>query len=377
MSLLESYKISDEEFNNKFSDWLFEKSITDFSILNGYSILRSFIKQYIGKDLLMDFSDYRYFIQDRRDLIKIIQLWISTFNLSFDDYKIFFENYCKIFLEENSINLKTPFTKVFQSFQDEVINANFIIEKADILIIDLQYIFINSINKKEVRAVAEKNAVKEELKKAIKDKKMADKIKAIAVKEELNSAIKDKKMADKIKAIAVKKELKPRRLFCQNCNIRLNNDNTSYSRKFGVFCEGCFKKHKKETKLKYHQKFPEKVKANRNSYKKRRIERDIPFKILQRLRSRILLVLHGKKKLMSSLNLLGCSPEHLRIHLESQFKEGMTWDNYGIKGWHIDHIVPCASFDFTLIEDQKKCFHYSNLQPLWWLENVIKSDRIL
>ena len=359
MSLLESYKISDEEFSSKFSDWLFEKSIADFTKLNGYSILRPFIKQYLGNDLLMDISDYRYFINDRKNLIKIIQIWISTFNLSFDDYKIFFENYCKKFLEANSENFKTPFSNVVQSFQDEIINANFIIEKADILISELQYIFINSINKKKDSVIADKNPLKQELKESIKDQKRENKIKAIADKN------------------ALKQELKGSRLICQKCNMRLNYDNTTYSRKFGRFCEVCFKINKRETKLKFQKSFPEKVKANRNSYKKRRVERDIPFRILQRLRARILLVLHGKKKLMSSLNLLGCSPEFLKIHLESNFKEGMTWDNYGVKGWHIDHIVPCASFDFTVIEDQKKCFHYTNLQPLWWLENLTKSNRLL
>jgi hypothetical protein len=55
----------------------------------------------------------------------------------------------------------------------------------------------------------------------------------------------------------------------------------------------------------------------------------------------------------------------------------MTWDNYGKKGWHVDYILPCASFDLTKEEEQKKCFHYTNLQPLWWLDNIKKSDKIL
>jgi desulfoferrodoxin (superoxide reductase-like protein) len=63
--------------------------------------------------------------------------------------------------------------------------------------------------------------------------------------------------------------------------------------------------------------------------------------------------------------------------LEKQFKLGMNWDNYGRSGWHIDHIKPCASFDLTKKEEQLKCFHYTNLQPLWARENLIKSDKIL
>jgi hypothetical protein len=56
----------------------------------------------------------------------------------------------------------------------------------------------------------------------------------------------------------------------------------------------------------------------------------------------------------------------------------MNWDNYGfgIDKWNMDHIIPCASFDLSDPEQQKKCFHYTNLQPLWQLENILKSDRI-
>ena len=62
-------------------------------------------------------------------------------------------------------------------------------------------------------------------------------------------------------------------------------------------------------------------------------------------------------------------------HLESLFKPGMTWDNYGFEGWHIDHIKPLAKFDILDPEEQKKCFHFSNLQPLWSSENYAKRDR--
>ena len=54
----------------------------------------------------------------------------------------------------------------------------------------------------------------------------------------------------------------------------------------------------------------------------------------------------------------------------------MTWKNHGLKGWHIDHIIPCAAFDLTKEEEQKKCFHYSNLQPLWWIDNLKKSNKM-
>ena len=73
--------------------------------------------------------------------------------------------------------------------------------------------------------------------------------------------------------------------------------------------------------------------------------------------------------------LLGCSIEVARFHLECQFTKGMSWDNYGYNGWHIDHIRPCASFDLTDSEQQKQCFHYTNLQPLWAEDNLKKGDK--
>lgn len=73
------------------------------------------------------------------------------------------------------------------------------------------------------------------------------------------------------------------------------------------------------------------------------------------------------------MELIGCSVEKLMEHLEKQFTEGMTWGNYG--RWHVDHIKPCAMFDFSKPEHQQECFHYSNLQPLWAKDNLKKSDK--
>jgi len=66
----------------------------------------------------------------------------------------------------------------------------------------------------------------------------------------------------------------------------------------------------------------------------------------------------------TTFNLVGCNINLLMDHLESNFRHGMTWENQG-KVWHIDHIKPCASFDLTKESEQRKCFHYTNLQPLF------------
>ena len=83
----------------------------------------------------------------------------------------------------------------------------------------------------------------------------------------------------------------------------------------------------------------------------------------------------GGAKSKSTLGLVGCSVDELRSHLESLWQDGMTWDNYGAKGWHIDHIIPCAMFDLKHSEEQEVCFHWTNLQPLWAEDNISKSAR--
>ena len=79
-------------------------------------------------------------------------------------------------------------------------------------------------------------------------------------------------------------------------------------------------------------------------------------------------------KAAATLELLGCTPEHLRAYLEAQFEPGMSWENYGRDGWHVDHIRPCASFDLTDPAQQRECFHFANLQPLWAADNLAKRD---
>lgn len=101
---------------------------------------------------------------------------------------------------------------------------------------------------------------------------------------------------------------------------------------------------------------------------------NINWVISERIRHRIRNVLNGKVKSINTLNLLGCSIEELKQHLESKFYADMSWENYG-SYWHIDHIRPCASFNLQKYEDQKICFHYSNLQPLTAKENLSKGSK--
>jgi hypothetical protein len=101
---------------------------------------------------------------------------------------------------------------------------------------------------------------------------------------------------------------------------------------------------------------------------------DIFFRLKHLLRCRLNKIINFKRN-KSSIDILGCSIEVLISHLESQFKDGMSWDNYGYYGWHIDHIIPVST---AKTEDEiYKLFHYTNLQPLWSKDNLKKSNKII
>lgn len=113
----------------------------------------------------------------------------------------------------------------------------------------------------------------------------------------------------------------------------------------------------------------------RKNHKKRKMV-DPAYVIMKSLRSRISAAIKRKgEKCYKTKNLIGCTVQELIKHLESKFSKGMSWDNYGFFGWHIDHIKPCDSFNLVDPEQQKKCFHYTNLQPLWMIENIKKSNK--
>jgi len=135
----------------------------------------------------------------------------------------------------------------------------------------------------------------------------------------------------------------------------------------------------REKRLEGKRDWSRRNKEHVNRYAKNKRDTDIQFKIRCSIRNRInsAIVYQKKTKYCSSLKLLGCSIQEAKQHLEKQFKDGMSWDNYAHKGWHIDHIIPCATFDLTKLEEQKKCFHYTNLQPLWWWENISKNSKII
>ena len=116
-------------------------------------------------------------------------------------------------------------------------------------------------------------------------------------------------------------------------------------------------------------------KQKRRDYRLHKRQTDALFKIKNNLRNRLYKSLKRIKenKNTSTINFLGVNYKEFKAHIENQFKDGMTWDNYG--EWHIDHIIPLSSAKTE--EELIKLFHYTNTQPLWAEENIKKGSKIL
>lgn len=143
------------------------------------------------------------------------------------------------------------------------------------------------------------------------------------------------------------------------------------------------KRRKSENDKKYREKNSDKIKVAKKKYydlcglekakewQKKNIN-NLEYITKKRLRGRIYVALKRGIKSQSTMELLGCSIEQFKAHFESLFIESMDWDRYMAGDIDIDHIKPCKHFDLTNPDEQKKCFFYKNLQPLWHLDNLRK-----
>jgi len=112
-----------------------------------------------------------------------------------------------------------------------------------------------------------------------------------------------------------------------------------------------------------------------NRYTKLRRKTDIQFKLACALRSRLRFAIKNGAKVGSAVRDLGCTIDELKIWIEKKFQPGMNWDNWANHGWHIDHKLALTNFDLTNREQLLIACHYTNLQPMWWLENIRKSNK--
>ncbi len=159
----------------------------------------------------------------------------------------------------------------------------------------------------------------------------------------------------------------------------------------GNICKKCYKlarsiKYlKNRTQIRIEQKeYSLKNKDKKREYNLRTKEywknyrkTNIQVKIKRSIKSRFKKALKGNFKTGSTVENLGCTISELKLYLESKFQPGMTWENYGRYGWHIDHIKPLCSFDLTKPENIKLSCHYTNLQPLWAHQNLSKGSKII
>ena len=139
------------------------------------------------------------------------------------------------------------------------------------------------------------------------------------------------------------------------------------------------KEHRKEYLKEYREKNIDNIRKTKRDYERNRKARDPLYKLISNFRTAIYQVLkeNSVEKNKSYFDILQYTPEELINHLEKQFKDDMTWDNYGI--WHVDHKLPITSFDIQEMGDEEfmRCWCLDNLQPMWGEENIRKSNKLL
>jgi len=161
------------------------------------------------------------------------------------------------------------------------------------------------------------------------------------------------------------RKVQPIQKVCTKCDVEQPIDNYYYDKSYERYCSQC-----KTCKQQYQS-------SNRDiANSSRRLRMTNPHhKIRASLSTRISKAL-GRKKTHLTMELIGCSIDFLKKWFEFQFPAYMSFDNYGTV-WHIDHYMPCNSFDLSCIDQQFECFHWTNLRPMGCKQNIMKKDNIL
>lgn len=121
------------------------------------------------------------------------------------------------------------------------------------------------------------------------------------------------------------------------------------------------------------EKLRSRVFYKKNPLKKR--PKTTQAKLVANIRSKVSHIVSGRYKKSSTEKYIGCSFKELKLHIESQFTENMSWDNYGLYGWHVDHIRPLSSFDLSVESNLHLAWHFTNLRPLWAKDNLQKGKK--
>jgi thiol-disulfide isomerase/thioredoxin len=263
----------------------------------------------------------------------------------------FFQPYCKPCDAErkkkyeikNSDNLKLKRKKHYEENKVEIARRN------------KEYIVLNK-EKVSIRNKAYRERTKKEI--AIKGKIYREQNKDILIEKSKNYYYKNKDIvSQKNKEYRNRPEVKEKRKITNKLYKEKNKEK--------------FKKYREDNKLKIREY--SRIRCNKKS------KTDISFRILKNLRSRIRFALKkGQiKKADTTENLLGCTVPEFKAYFTSLFTKDMSWSCFMAGKIHIDHIIPCAKFDLTNEEQQRMCFHYTNLQPLWSIDNLRKGTKII
>jgi hypothetical protein len=170
---------------------------------------------------------------------------------------------------------------------------------------------------------------------------------------------------------------------CTSCKIEKEEslDNfrfgKGYKNNLRSSCRVCENESKKVYDERYRNKLESKIKMKDycREYVKSKKEKNTQYKIKSRITNKIYQAIKGNYKKGQGVNYLGCDIKFYKNYISSMFIKDMSWDNWSIKTWHIDHIKPINSFDLTNEEELKLCFNYKNTRPMFWLENIKKTDK--
>jgi hypothetical protein len=172
--------------------------------------------------------------------------------------------------------------------------------------------------------------------------------------------------------------------YCKPCRKRFfqkNENSQIYDQKYREINADLIKTKRRKAyerdKLKISNRKKEEYQRNKPKHAERARLRlkNIQYKIKSNLSRRIRSLINKKEFDIFTLKLLGCDLSFFKNYIETKFQDGMNWENYGLYGWHLDHIKPCASFDLTDENQVKNCFHYTNFQPLWAKDNLSKGAK--
>lgn len=200
------------------------------------------------------------------------------------------------------------------------------------------------------------------------------------LKEKEELAQQQKKRCTKCSEVKEFKDFVPQKAGFMGLKAQCKSCDSEYDKKYQSQTNSRSKRDKTPESIQYRKDYISKNidwwRKYEREYKNSRRQEDMFFRIKGNLSSRLSDLIQNRGLGQRTVELLGCNKDTFLNHLESQFTEGMTWENYGLKGWHVDHIIPISSYDLTNESEVKKACHYTNLQPLWWQDNLEKGNKI-